>query len=116
MSGNRLAELATLAGMIRERDLAILARLAAEARATRARIDAQASEVAKRSAELAASPGDAALAAGADAKWQAHLDRERGVLMAQLARTMAAREAARMTAARALGRADVLEKLAARKG
>jgi hypothetical protein len=112
----RLAGLAGLAGMIRDRDLARLADLGAQARAVQERIDGQAQAVARRSAELAASGGDAALAAGADARWQAHLDRERTALIGRLAQIMARRESARMAAAKALGRADVLDKLAGRSG
>jgi hypothetical protein len=115
MSGRRLKALAELAGMIRDRDLARLAAAAAEARKTQAVLDNQAAALARRGAELSGAPAgtaDAALMAGADARWQAQLDRRREALLRQLARQLAAREAVRVAASRALGRADVLDRLA----
>lgn len=111
----RLVQLVALAGMVRERDLGTLAVAARDAAALAARIDGLAAEVAARSAQLSGLPaGDAALAAGADAKWLGHLDRRRLALKAEMAQAFARREAALVLAARSLGRADVLDKLARR--
>lgn len=109
----RLRQLGALAGMVRDRDLGALAEAAREVAGLAGQIDGLAAEVAARSAELTGLPGgDAALAAGADAKWLGHLDRRRSVLKLELSAALARREAARALAARSLGRADVLDQLA----
>lgn len=113
----RIADLRTLADLVRDRDLAILAAVAREVSAIEARLAVLAREVSARSAALRDLPeGDAALAAGVDARWLAHVDRQRAALRQDLALALARHENARAGALRALGRADVLARLAGDHG
>jgi hypothetical protein len=109
---DRIAALGALAGMVRDRDLSALAATAREVTAIEARISDLAAQVAARTAALHDLPdGDTAFAAGADAKWLAHLDSLRAALRQDLALALARREGAKAAALRALGRADVLDRL-----
>ena len=108
----RIEALGALAGMVRDRDLAALAVAAREVSLIETRLADLAREIAARAATLAElPPDDVALVAGADAKWQAHLDRQRASLRHDLALALARRESAKAVARRALGRADVLDRL-----
>ncbi|MCR8724362.1 hypothetical protein [Frigidibacter sp. ROC022] len=108
-----LARLGALAGILRDRDLAALAEAARRAADLSARLDDLTAEISARRAALEDLPADdAALAAGADAKWLELVARRRAALKAELAEALAHREAARAAAARSLGRAEVLDSLA----
>lgn len=113
----RIADLCALADLIRDRDLAGVAAAMREVADIEARLARLAAEVAARSAALRGLPAeDAALAAGADVRWLALVDRQRAALRQDLALALARRENARAGALRALGRADVLGRLASGDG
>ena len=110
----RLQALARIGGMVRDRDLAALAAAARACAALRDEVAALDAARLARAAEVAAlDRPDPALITGADARWSVLSDRRRADLMRRLALARADREAAKVAALRALGRADILEKLAA---
>ena len=113
----RLAGLAEMAGVLRDRSLDELAAAMARVRQVEAEIAGLDRSVAERSAALARQaglgPADPAAATGVDLAWLAALDRQRARLRMDLARALAASEDARHAASRAVGRSDVLDQLAA---
>lgn len=104
----RLGNLRRLAEMQRERALQALVEAGAARAATAARIEALATEVA---AARAAAAGDPALGQRAEtfADWARQ---HKAALLARLAEEMALWEGARAAAARAVGRDEVLRRLA----
>jgi hypothetical protein len=116
MSRQRLQGLALLGGMVRDRDLAALAETVRVLAGIEAELAAIEAARAARARDLAAHDApDPALRAGGDTAWLAGLDRRRRALLIRLAAARAEREAAKTAALRALGRADVLDRLVQRR-
>ena len=111
----KLRKLAGLAEMVRDRDLSSLAAIAQDCAALKAQIATIDEALRARRDGLATMEGaDAAMAGGADAKWVRFSEERAEALRTQLAEALARREAAKAEAQRALGRADVLDRLARR--
>jgi hypothetical protein len=110
----RIASLAALSGIVRDRDLTALAGAARTCAAVERDLQAIDAARAARAATLTGlDAADPAMMAGADARWLALLAARRRDLMLKLALARADREAAKAVALRALGRADILDRLAA---
>jgi hypothetical protein len=104
-AGDDLGRLARLAGLIRDRDLAVLSAARATREATQARL-----------AGLAAGPAEGVspvAAAQSALLYQRWVDRRRAEINLQLARDTAAWLDAQAAARRAFGRAEVLDQLQA---
>jgi hypothetical protein len=112
MNRDHLRALADLAGLVRDRDLAALARTAATCRSIEAQLTSGHAALSGRAAQVAAmTTPDPALIGNADRLWR-DVERQRlGALGVALANAAADREAARVAALRAVGRADVLDRL-----
>ena len=112
MRRDRLAALADLAALVRDRDLAALAAAAATCRGLSAEMSAGQAALAGRAAEVAAlAAPDPALRTGADRVWREEERRRLVSVGLALANAAAEREAAKAMALRALGRAEVLDRL-----
>lgn len=113
MTDHRLHVLSDLAGIVRDRDLAQLAEAAAACQkieAEIARIDDAVRQRLRDRAQMQTL--DTAMIVGADERWTRAQEQRRRALMITLATAAAKKEAAKNAALRAVGRSDVLDKLA----
>lgn len=113
---DRLAGLADIAGMFRDKDLAALSQAVAKCQRISEQIEEIDAQLQRRAVERAglALP-DAAMRAGSDERWVRLLETRREDLNIALAVAAAEREAARTVATRALGRADAFDRLSSRR-
>jgi hypothetical protein len=108
----RVAALAGLAALVRDRDLAALAEAATACRTLAADLSAGRAALAGRAAEVASlDVPDPAMRSGADRAWHEAQRRRLASVSAALAGAAAEREAVRAAALRTLGRADVLGRM-----